>query len=116
MDLLESEGPQRIQRLNELIGRVKREVAEMGFEIVGEDQPFPLIMVKIGGMQDIPRVSQHFFDKGIHILAVGFPVVPLSHGAMVRISMSAIHTDQQVDQLLEAFRSLRNRVAVSPAA
>jgi 8-amino-7-oxononanoate synthase len=116
LDILEREGDLRVQRLNSVIGRVKREVTQMGFEIVGEDHPFPLVMVKIGGMTDIPRVSQYFFDKGIHILAVGFPVVPLSHGAMVRISLSAIHTDQQVDQLMDAFRGLSSHMVSSQAA
>lgn len=116
LDILEREGDLRVQRLNGLIHRVKQEVTEMGFEIVGEDNPFPLVMVKIGGMSDIPRVSQYFFDQGIHILAVGFPVVPLSHGAMVRISLSAIHTDQQVDQLMDAFRGLSAHMKQSQAA
>ncbi len=113
MDLLEREGEARRERLNSLIERVKTEVSEIGFEIVGEDQPFPLVMVRIGSMLDIPRVSQYFFQQGIHILAVGFPVIPMSQGAMVRISLSAIHTDQQVDRLMDAFRGLRRLLGSS---
>ena len=53
-------------------------------------------------------MSQFFFDEGIHILTTGFPIVPLARGAMVRISLSAAHTDAQIERLLEVFRKLRN--------
>ncbi len=107
LDLLEKEGAERLARLRSLILHVKHEIQEMGFEIIGEDQPFPLILVKAGELREGPAISQFFYDEGIHILTVGFPVVPLSRGAMVRIALSASHTDAQVEQLLAAFRKLR---------
>lgn len=116
LDILERDGEARVYRLNSLIHQVKHEVTEMGFEILGDDQPFPLVMVKIGDMTDIPRISQYFFDRGIHILAVGFPVVPQSHGAMLRIALSAIHTDKQIDQLMDAFRGLRAQLPMAKVA
>lgn len=113
-DVLEREGDARINTLHRHINRVKQEVREIGFDIVGEDQPFPLIMVKIGELTDIPKISQFFFDHGIHILSVGFPVIPLTAGAMVRISLSASHTDGQIDRLIDAFKKLRR--FLNPAA
>jgi 7-keto-8-aminopelargonate synthetase-like enzyme len=106
-DILEREGQARLSRLRELIARVKREVQDVGFEIVGEDHPFPLVMVKVGDLQTGPGISRFFYEEGIHILTVGFPVVPLSKGAMVRIALSATHTDAQIDRLIEAFGKLR---------
>ncbi|HWC91396.1 MAG TPA: aminotransferase class I/II-fold pyridoxal phosphate-dependent enzyme, partial [Pirellulales bacterium] len=91
-DVLEEEGPQRLNQLQRHIAHTKHELTGMGFEIIGEDQPFPLIMVKTGELQDAVRVSQFFYDEGIHILSVGFPVVPMARGAMLRISLSASHT------------------------
>ena len=55
-----------------------------------------------------PKVSQFFYDEGIHILTTGFPIVPLDRGAMVRISLSAAHTDAQIERLLDVFRKLRD--------
>lgn len=106
-DVLDEEGPQRLARLRLHIAYCKRELASMGFEIIGEDQPFPLIMVKVGELQEAARVSQFFFDEGIHILAVAFPVIPMSRGLMLRIALSASHTEAQVEHLMAVFRRFR---------
>lgn len=107
LDILENDGQQLIDRLNESTRYVKQELADMGFELVAEDQPSPLILVKVGDVYAAPQVSQFFFDEGIHILTTGFPIIPIDRGAMVRISMSAAHTDAQIERLLDAFRKLR---------
>jgi 7-keto-8-aminopelargonate synthetase-like enzyme len=109
-DILDAEGDRLRGRLFELIARVKDGLTEMGYELVESDQPFPLILVKVGDVYSVPRVSQFLFDAGIHVLTVGFPVIPIFRGAMVRISLSAAHTDEQVSQLLDAFRKLRDVV------
>ncbi|QDU87637.1 8-amino-7-oxononanoate synthase/2-amino-3-ketobutyrate coenzyme A ligase [Pirellulimonas nuda] len=110
MEILEREKGARLTRLHELIGRVKTEVQEIGFEVIGEDHPFPLVMVKVGEFENIPEVSQFFYDEGVHILTVGFPVIPQSRGAMVRISLSATHADSQIDRLMAAFRKLHAKL------
>jgi len=114
-DILEREQGARLRRLHALINRVKAEVQEIGFEVIGEDQPFPLIMVKVGELNDAPQISQFFFEEGIHILTVGFPVIPLSRGSMVRIALSATHTDAQVDRLMDVLRKLRRKLQTPPA-
>ena len=38
----------------------------------------------------VPGISQFFFEEGIHILVAGFPAIPMSRGALVRIALSAI--------------------------
>ena len=107
-DILETEGPALVERLNRMIAHVKAELTNMGYELIAEDRPFPLVVVKAGGVYSVPRISQFFFDEGIHILAVCFPVIPLSRGALVRIALSASHTDAQIERLLEVFRKLRS--------
>jgi 7-keto-8-aminopelargonate synthetase-like enzyme len=114
-DVLEDEGLERLTKLRRHIDYSKRELTEMGFEIIGEQQPFPLIMVKVGEWDEANRVSQFFYDQGIHILTVGFPVVPMSRGSMLRISLSASHTEAQIDRLMTAFRRFRSQTR-SPAA
>jgi len=114
-DILEREQGARLRRLHALINRVKAEVQEIGFEVIGENQPFPLIMVKVGELNDAPRISQFFFEEGIHILTVGFPVIPLSRGSMVRIALSATHTDAQVDRLKHVMKKLHRKLQ-KPAA
>lgn len=107
LEILKADGQKLISRLNQSIRYIKQELEEMGFELVAEDQPAPLIMVKVGDVYCAPEVSQFFFDEGIHILTTGFPIIPIDRGAMVRISMSAAHTDSQIERLLKAFRKLR---------
>jgi len=116
LEILERDGPQLIERLERMIAHVKTELQAMGFELVGEDRPFPLILVKVGDVYCAPKVSQFFFDEGIHILTTGFPIIPLVRGAMVRISLSAAHTDAQIERLLEVFRKLRETPYCIPQA
>lgn len=106
-DVLDEEGPRRLARLRLHIAYCKQELTSMGFEIIGEDRPFPLIMVKVGQLEEAARVSQFFYDEGIHILTVGFPVVPMSRGLMLRIALSASHTEAQVERLMAVFRRFR---------
>lgn len=106
-DILETEGVQLRSRLETSIDHVKTELRGMGYNLIGEDRPFPLILVEAGDVYSVPEISQFFYDEGIHILTVGFPVIPLSRGALVRISLSAAHTDEQIERLLDAFRKLR---------
>ena len=108
LDILENDGQRLIDRLNESTRYVKQQLLEMGFELVAEEQPSPLILVKVGDVYAAPQVSQFFFEEGIHILTTGFPIIPIDRGAMVRISMSAAHTDAQIERLLDAFRKLRD--------
>jgi 7-keto-8-aminopelargonate synthetase-like enzyme len=115
-DVLEDEGLERLTKLRRHIDYSKRELTEMGFEIIGEKQPFPLIMVKVGEWDEATRVSQFFYDQGIHILTVGFPVVPMSRGLMLRISLSASHTEAQIDRLMTAFRRFRSQSRCPAAA
>ena len=113
-EILERDGPQLLDRLNRSIEHVKAELEAMGYELVGEDRPFPLTLVKVGDVYCAPKVSQFFFDNGIHILTTGFPIIPLDRGAMVRISLSAAHTDAQIERLLEVFRQLRETSYCTP--
>jgi 8-amino-7-oxononanoate synthase len=106
-DILESEGDQLRNRLENTVDYIQTELRDMGYNLVGEDHSFPLILVEAGDVYSVPRISQFFYDEGIHILTVGFPVIPLSRGALVRISLSAAHTDEQIERLLGAFRKLR---------
>lgn len=108
-DVLDEEGPARLNKLRGHISHCKQELTGMGFEIIGEDQPFPLIMVKVGDLQETANISQFFYDHGIHILSVGFPVVPMSRGSMLRIALSAGHTDAQIERLMAVFRKFRNQ-------
>jgi 7-keto-8-aminopelargonate synthetase-like enzyme len=115
-DVLEDEGLERLTKLRRHIDYSKRELTEMGFEIIGEKLPFPLIMVKVGEWDEATRVSQFFYDQGIHILTVGFPVVPMSRGSLLRISLSASHTEAQIDRLMTAFRRFRSQTRCPVAA
>jgi 7-keto-8-aminopelargonate synthetase-like enzyme len=115
-DVLEAEGPRRLERLRRHIDYAKQELTGMGFEISGENEPFPLIMVKVGELDEAARISQFFYDQGIHILTVGFPVVPMSRGSMLRIALSASHTEAQLERLMAAFRRFRSQSTLPAAA
>ena len=51
-------------------------------------------------------IAARMLDHGIYVTAFSHPVVP--HGrARIRVQLSAAHTDEQIDQCVQAFASAR---------
>jgi 7-keto-8-aminopelargonate synthetase-like enzyme len=53
------------------------------------------------------------FDLGIFTHPIVPPAVP-AHRCRIRVSMSAEHSDEQVDRVLEAFEKVARELAAAP--
>ena len=86
----------------------------MGFAVPEGDSP--IIPVLIG--EDLLTLSagKRLFDEGIYLNSVLFPAVPKGEG-ILRISLTAIHSQEDIELLLRGFsklqQSLDNRIAQS---
>jgi 8-amino-7-oxononanoate synthase len=106
LEILQSE-PERRERLWVNTRRVASGLRSMGFD-VGASQT-PVIPVLIGDPYQAMATWRALFDEGLFTHPIIPPAVP-AHACRIRVSMSAEHSDEQVDRVLAAFE----RIAASP--
>ncbi|WP_417547051.1 8-amino-7-oxononanoate synthase [Marinobacter segnicrescens] len=92
-------GQQRRNQLSRLINRFRAEAAAMGYELMPSATPIQPIM--IGNPHEAVRLSQSLEQQGILVTAIRPPTVPQGESRL-RVTFSAAHTDEQLDQLLAA--------------
>jgi 8-amino-7-oxononanoate synthase len=93
--LSSDEGAALTGRLAVLIDRF----AEAG--IVPPDHPSPIVPVILGSEQAALDASAALLEAGLWVPAIRPPTVPVGTSRL-RVTMSAIHTDAEVDRLLDA--------------
>jgi glycine C-acetyltransferase len=102
IEILEAE-PERVARLAENATYFRRRLVELGFApLPGET---PIVPVILGETAAAIRMSELLLDRGVFVTGFGFPVVPQGE-ARVRCQISAAHTPTDLEDALEAFRSV----------
>jgi len=97
LDILEGE-PERRENLWKNAHRMRREFADLGFN-VGRTAT-PIVPIVIGGDLDAFAFWKALFDRGVFTNPVISPAVPPGQ-AMIRTSYTATHTDEQLDRVVE---------------
>lgn len=94
--------PQRRQRVQELARHVR---SELSIEVRSElEASVPIVPVIIGTDARVIEISKQLADSGFYVPAVRPPTVP-EGTARLRISLSAAHETEMVDEMLAAMRS-----------
>lgn len=71
--------------------------------LVGEH---PIIPVMFGDASLASRIANRMLEEGVYVTAFSYPVVP--HGkARIRVQLSAIHTEQDIESCVRAFVTAR---------
>ncbi len=91
--------PWRRQRLQELISRFRSGAEQLGLPIMDSQTPIQPILA--GSVERALEWSGRLEEQGILVSAIRPPTVP-DGSARLRVTLSAAHTDEQVDRLLEA--------------
>lgn len=89
----------RRERLRALIARFRSGAAELGLKLM--DSPTPIQPLLVGDAAQAVRLSDALWRHGLLITAIRPPTVPQG-SARLRITLSAAHTETQVDRLLGA--------------
>ncbi|MBT3192247.1 MAG: glycine C-acetyltransferase [Verrucomicrobia bacterium] len=89
-----------VDRLRANIARIRTGLADLGFEC--QESPTAIIPIMIGDEAEAIRKSERLLELGVWVVAFGYPVVPKGK-ARLRVQVSAALTDEQVDQVLDAF-------------
>lgn len=92
--------PERRERLWANARRMKRELTALGFDTLGSESP--IVPVVVGNMLCTFRLWRALFDEGVFTNPVIAPAVP-ENACRLRTSYMATHTDEQLDQVLDAF-------------
>lgn len=102
IELVKSE-PKRRAHLQALIAQFKTGAQELGLNLMASDTAIQPVLV--GDAQLALNMSEQLRTQGIMVTAIRPPTVPAGT-ARLRITLSAVHTSQQVDQLLQALGAL----------
>jgi glycine C-acetyltransferase len=101
LDLLESSTELR-ERLHANARYFREKMQDLGFNILPGEHP--IIPVMLGDAPLAVALADRVQALGVYVVAFAFPVVP--HGkARIRTQMSAAHSREQLDLVIQAFRS-----------
>ncbi|MHB9796616.1 8-amino-7-oxononanoate synthase [Pseudomonas sp. MT3] len=109
LELLRAENWRR-DHLNALIARFRSGAEAIGLRLM--DSPTPIQPILIGGSRQAMALSAELRERGILVGAIRPPTVPAGT-ARLRVTLSALHSEAQVDHLLVALAESWQRVSSS---
>jgi len=108
LDLLESSAELR-ERLQTNARYFRGQMQGLGFDLIPGEHP--IIPVMLGEAPLAVDLAQRVQAQGVYVVAFAFPVVP--HGkARIRTQMSAAHSREQLDRVIQAFRSAGRELSI----
>ena len=102
LKILQAESWRR-EKLVSLVSRFRLGAEQIGLDLM--DSQTPIQPVQINNDQRVMEINQQLRAKGFMVGAIRPPTVPKGSGRL-RICLSATHTEEQIDQLLEALESV----------
>lgn len=101
--------PELVTRLHESARVFRGRLTELGFKPLAGDTP--IIPVILGETAKAIQASRMLLDEGVFVTGFGYPVVPKGE-ARVRCQISASHTDEHLEQALEAFKTVGKKLGL----
>lgn len=96
--------PQRVQKLRDITKYCREQIkSKTDFDVL--ESPTAICPIIVGETATAIAMSKKLLDHNIFVIGFGYPVVPEGE-ARLRIQMSAAHTQEHVDQLVEALRKI----------
>lgn len=94
----------RREHLNELIKRFRDGCEQLGLDLM--DSPTPIQPILIGDADKAMSMSEALREKGMFVTAIRPPTVP-NGSARLRVTLSASHSLEHVDRLLDALDQVK---------
>ncbi|XP_012636284.2 serine palmitoyltransferase 3 [Microcebus murinus] len=95
-----TQGLQRVRQLAKNTRYFRQRLQKMGFIIYGNESS-PVVPVLLYMPSKVAAFARHMLQKKIGVVVVGFPATPLAE-ARARFCISAAHTREMLDTVLEA--------------
>ena len=84
---------------------MRSDLRALDYDVV--ESPAAIIPIIIGDTPDALRLSDRLLDLEVFLIGFGLPIVP-EGAALLRVQMSASHTNTRIDVALNAFRALKD--------
>ena len=94
------------QNLYNLTYKAINGIRDLGFYI-DNDTYFPIVSVWVGDSEHLIKASKILWDNGILITLAPYPMVKRGDETL-RITITAINEEQEIDQLIKAFSEVRD--------
>lgn len=102
----------RREKLNWLIERFRAETLQLGLPLL--DSLTPIQALVTGDVQATLTASAILRQHGLHVSAIRPPTVPAG-SARLRITLSAAHTEEDLDRLLHGLQSVKQHLQLTAA-
>jgi 8-amino-7-oxononanoate synthase len=96
--------PQRREKVFGLAVRMRDGLKGLGFDTLESETPIIPVLVRKASVA--VEMSKKLLERGIFVSAIRPPTVP-AHTARLRVTVTAGHTDEDIDACLEAFEHVR---------
>jgi len=83
--------------------KVVNSLKNIGYDCMGSETP--IVPIKTGTVENTLRISGHLFKNGIFAPAIRPPTVKESR---IRINVTAAHTNEDMERLIEALKEINN--------
>ena len=78
-----------------------------GFDV--PDGGHPIVPVMYGDAKKAVETADFLLKEGIYVIAFSYPVVPKGK-ARIRVQLSAAHTKEQIEKVVDAFVKARGNI------
>ncbi|KAI5633242.1 aminotransferase class I and II domain-containing protein [Phthorimaea operculella] len=104
------EGARRIKQLKDNTHYFRNRLHAMGVVVFGHPDS-PVVPMLVYTFSKMAATVERLTERGIAVVGVGFPAVPLSK-SMIRFCLSAAHTREQLDTCLAAIEDVVDEVGL----
>ncbi|NXW82321.1 KBL protein, partial [Alopecoenas beccarii] len=91
--------------------RFRSKMTAAGFSISGKDHPICPVM--LGDARLAAVMAEDMLNRGIYVIGFSYPVVPKGK-ARIRVQISAVHSDEDIDRCVEAFTEVGRKHGALP--
>lgn len=95
--------PERVERLRDNVAYARKKIGQAGFDVL--ESPTAILPIIVGDTAKAISMSARLLELGVFVIGFGYPVVP-EGTARLRIQMSAAHTTEHIDTLVDALKQL----------
>jgi glycine C-acetyltransferase len=95
--------PERVQRLRDNVTYARQKIKSAGFDVL--ESPTAICPVIVGPTAKAIEMSRRLLELGVFVIGFGYPVVAEGH-ARLRCQISAAHTREHIDTLVDALKKL----------
>jgi glycine C-acetyltransferase len=106
LSLLEESNDRR-ERLDHNARRFRSGMEHERFTLI--EGSHPIVPVMIGDAALATTMADALLDEGVYVIGFSYPVVPMGQ-ARIRVQLSAIHTDDEIDAAIAAFVKVREKL------